>query len=168
MKKAFIFDFDDTLATTTARVIVMRDNGYLDQNDDVVAYLAPKEFSRYELEEGEYFDFTEFCDAQFIQDADATFLMGLAEQVDREGHDIYILTARDDDSSEAIRQFLADYGVRAKGIHCVGGRKETISKRKHDILMMLIRQYDKCYFYDDCPNNIANAPVAENFRKYQV
>lgn len=168
MKKAFIFDFDDTLATTTARIIVKYDNGYLDVEDDIVAYLLPKEFNKYELEDDEYFDFSEFCDARFIQQADATFLMSLASEVDKEGHDIYILTAREDDSADAIAAFLSSYGVHAKGIHCVGGRKESIPKRKHDILMMLIRQYDKCYFYDDCPNNIANAPVAENFRKYQV
>jgi len=168
MKKAFVFDFDDTLATTTARVIVMRDNGYLDQDDDVVAHLAPKEFSRYELEKGEYFDFTEFCDDKLIQEASPTWLMDLAKEIDNEGHDIYILTAREDNSADAIAGFLSQFGVHPKTISCVGGTKESISKRKHDFLFMLIQQYDKTYFYDDSADNIEQAPSHKNFRKYQV
>lgn len=168
MNKCFVFDFDDTIATTTARIIVKSKHPLQHFKEQTLEYLTPSQFSSYELKEGEWFDFNEFRDSKFIQNANPTFLIHLAQEVDNEGHDVYILTAREDDSSDAIAEFLSQFNVHPKTIHCVGGTKETIPQRKHDILMMLIRNYSKVYFYDDCKNNIDNAPEHENFRKYKV
>ena len=44
MKKCFIFDFDDTLATTTARIKIMM-TGTCPENDECVGLLSPKQFS---------------------------------------------------------------------------------------------------------------------------
>jgi len=168
IKKCFVFDFDDTLATTTAKILVwgIRPSGLGGQS--LVGELTPAEFSSYDLKDDEEFDFSQFRDDKFIQDASPTWLMSLAEEVDSEGHDIYILTAREDDSADAIAEFLSGFNVHPKMIHCVGGTKNSIPKRKHDILMMLINNYDKTYFYDDCSVNIEYAPSEKNFRKYQV
>lgn len=167
IKKCFVFDFDDTLATTTAKILVWG-RGSSEYGDAIVRELTPAEFSSYELKNGEEFDFSQFRDDKFIQEANPTWLMSLAEEVDGEGHDIYILTAREDDSADAIAEFLSGFDVYPKMIHCVGGTKDSIPKRKHDILMMLINNYDKTYFYDDCSVNIQYAPSEKSFRKYKI
>ena len=135
MRKAFVFDFDDTLAVTDATIRVFRD--CQPWSERFVASLTPQEFSSYELKIGEHFDFSEFRDERFIKNADPTFLMHLAQEVSEEDQDVYILTAREDDSADAIQSFLANYNVKAKTIHCVGGRKETIPQKKKEMLLSL-------------------------------
>ena len=167
MKKAFVFDFDQTLADTTARIKVMS-LGINPGEDKFVKYLTPKQFSSYSLDLGEYFDFSEFRDDKFIHNADPTFLIHLAKEVSEEDQDVYILTAREDDSADAIQEFLRQYGVKTKTIHCVGGTKETIPHKKREMLLTIIQDYDMVYYFDDCPNNIKHAPEGENIRKYKV
>lgn len=129
MRKAFVFDFDDTLAVTDATIRVFRD--CRPWPECFVATLTPQEFSSYELKTGEYFDFSEFRDERFIKNAEPTFLMYLAQEVSEEDQDVYILTAREDDSADAIQSFLASYNVNAKTIHCVGGTEKIFHiKRK--------------------------------------
>ena len=166
MRKAFVFDFDDTLAVTKATVRVFRD--CYPWYENFVATLTPKEFSSYELKTGEHFDFSEFRDEQFIKNADPTFLIHLAKEVSEEDQDVYILTAREDDSADAIQSFLASYNVNAKTIHCVGGTKETIPQKKKEMLLTIMQKYDKIYYYDDSSDNIDTAPEGDNIRKYKV
>lgn len=161
MRKAFVFDFDDTLATTTARIKVMDGAG-------LVTHVQPRDFSSFQLNRGEFFDFTEFRDDRFIKDANPTFLMHLAQEVSGEDQDVYILTAREDDSADAIQSFLANYNVDAKTIHCVGGTKETIPQKKKEMLLTIMQKYDKIYYYDDSSDNIETAPEGDNIRKYKV
>ena len=161
MRKCFVFDFDDTIATTTARIKVMDKAG-------LVTHIRPRELSNFKLKASEYFDFSEFRDSDMIKDAKPTFLLDLAKEVDEEGHDIYILTAREDDSADAIREFLTSYDIRPRMIHCVGGSQKNIPEKKRQMLMMLVEQYDKVYYYDDCSRNIDRAPDASNIRKYKV
>ena len=166
MRKAFVFDFDDTLATTTARIKVMRT--FCGVHDELVRYLTPKEFSSHALYVDEYFDFSEFRDDRFIKDASPTFLMHLAQEVSEEDQDVYILTAREDDSADAIQSFLASYNVNAKTIHCVGGTQKNIPQKKREMLLTIMAKYDKIYYYDDSSDNIEGAPEGDNIRKYQV
>ena len=161
MRKAFVFDFDDTLATTTARIKVMDGAG-------LVTHVQPRDFSNFKLNVGEYFDFTEFRDDRFIKNADPTFLMHLAQEVSEEDQDVYILTAREDDSADAIQSFLASYNVNAKTIHCVGGTQKNIPQKKREMLLTIMAKYDKIYYYDDSSDNIEGAPEGDNIRKYQV
>ena len=161
MRKAFVFDFDDTLATTTARIKVMDGAG-------LVTHVQPRDFSNFKLNVGEFFDFTEFRDDRFIKDADPTFLMYLAQEVSEEDQDVYILTAREDDSADAIQSFLASYNVNAKTIHCVGGTQKNIPQKKREMLLTIMQKYDKIYYYDDSSDNIESAPEGDNIRKYKV
>ncbi len=164
MRKAFVFDFDDTLAVTDATIRVYRDC----PAKHLFACLTPQEFSSYELKVGEYFDFSEFKDERFIKNADPTFLMHLAQEVSEEDQDVYILTAREDDSADAIQSFLASYNVNAKTIHCVGGTQKNIPQKKREMLLTIMEKYDKIYYYDDSSDNIEGAPEGDNIRKYQV
>jgi len=60
--KAFVFDFDDTLASTNAKVLVRK---YRVPSQ----VLTPAEYSTYELADGESFDFSEFKNPEFIINA---------------------------------------------------------------------------------------------------
>ena len=58
MKKAFVFDFDDTLATTDCKVLVRRRNSI--GGRFTVRKLTPAEFNTDVLADGEEYDFSEF------------------------------------------------------------------------------------------------------------
>tara|TARA_Y100001938_G_C8007260_1_gene388030 strand:+ start:21 stop:506 length:486 start_codon:yes stop_codon:yes gene_type:complete len=161
MNKAFVFDFDDTLAKTKATVIVNRPFG-------LSFRLSAIEFNQYKLQTGESFDFSEFKVPELVMDGKPTYLINLAKEVYEENHSVYILTAREDEVSDAIHSWLDSHGIKAKTIFCVGGTTETISKNKRKVLLSIMEQYDKVYFYDDCSKNIENAPNGFNFRKYKV
>ena len=56
-----IWDIDETLFKTTAKVSVVK-------NGEVVKQLDNKEFNTYKLKSGESFDFTEFKDSKHFRD----------------------------------------------------------------------------------------------------
>jgi len=165
MKKAFVFDFDDTLAKTKCMINVYE---RCTPEDKLVDKITPQEFNSYNLGKFEYFNFDEFRSEDFIQTAKPTGLLDLAKEVYSESHTVYILTAREDNVSNAITAWLHQYGIKPKTVFCVGGDKESIAKRKRSILMTIMQSYDKTYYYDDCPRNIKLAPAGKKIKKYKV
>ena len=147
-KKAFVFDFDDTLASTTCRVIIR------DSAEVACKSITPAEFNSYKLQSGESFDFSEFRDEIFIHAANPTWLMGLAKEVAAEGHAVYILTARHEVVADSIFAWLMSHGIVAKDICCVGNSSGPISVNKREVLLGIVESYDMCYFYDDCQENV--------------
>ena len=150
MKKAFVFDFDDTLATTECRVIVRSSiTGYqLDR-------LTPAEFNSYELTKLEYFDFSEFRSEEFIHNAVPTTLINLDKEVYDEDHSVYVLTARADNVAEAISDWLFGFDVRPVHVYGVGSddKKCDIAAEKKKVLTTLAQAFDLVYFYDDHEEN---------------
>ena len=153
MKKAFVFDFDDTLATTEAAILVHGTDGGC---TGYTLKLSPSEFNDYELKDGERFDFSEFRQPRLVENGKPTKLIQLAKEVYDEDHSVYILTARSDDMSAAIAKFLKMQGIEAKQIICVGDKDETtgIADDKKRSLRMIMMAYDKIYFYDDNKKNV--------------
>jgi acid phosphatase class B len=146
--KAFVFDFDDTLASTNAKVLVRK---YRVPSQ----VLTPAEYSTYELADGESFDFSEFKNPEFIINGKPLGLIELAKEIHTEGHSLYILTARNEIASSAIAGFLARFNITAKMIHCVGKNSDTnIAKAKQTVLMTIIDNHNITYFYDDDEANI--------------
>tara|TARA_Y100001951_G_scaffold86665_1_gene77185 strand:- start:565 stop:1071 length:507 start_codon:yes stop_codon:yes gene_type:complete len=151
MKKAFVFDFDDTLAFTSARVIV-KHRGWQTKR------LTPAQFNSYKLQEEEEFYFHEFCDPRLILEGEPTNLLGFACDVFQEGHPVFILTARSDSVANAVQQFLRQFGITATAVHCVGKDAETdIPKAKRQVLLSIIENHDIVYFYDDDEANVEAA-----------
>lgn len=154
MKKAFVFDFDDTLATTDCRVLVRSTTrGGMNR---VVKTLTPAEFNNYDLPEGAEFDFSEFRSEKFIRKANPTFLMALAQEVYKEGQAVYVLTARSDSVADAIMDFLASgYDVKPVKVFGVGSDSEKvdIAAEKKKVLGTLAQAFDLVYFYDDSEEN---------------
>ena len=148
--KAFVFDFDDTLAFTDARVHVLSPC-----RSQVMACLTPQEFNSAKLRAGESFDFSDFDKANLILNGKPTKLIDLARDVFSEGHSVFILTARADRASSAIAEFLKGFGVVAKEIYCVGSTNGgDIARAKRKVLLSVIENFDKVWFFDDDARNI--------------
>tara|TARA_Y100000310_G_scaffold335763_1_gene418586 strand:- start:39 stop:476 length:438 start_codon:yes stop_codon:yes gene_type:complete len=131
--KAFVFDFDETLAHTDAVVLDGTEN-----------------------------KFAEFSNPESILNGTPLELMDLAKAVHAEGHNVYVLTARNDCIENAIAEFLARYNIIAKTIFCVGKNSDTnIAKAKQSVLMTIIDNHDITYFYDDDETNIELASKLE-------
>jgi FMN phosphatase YigB (HAD superfamily) len=154
MKKAFVFDFDDTLATTDCRVLVRRQTVRL-RRSLPVRKLTPAEFNSDELEDGEEYDFSEFRSDKFIRKANPTFLMALAQEVYKEGQAVFVLTARADNVADAIMDFLAECDVKPVNVFGVGSdaEKVDIAAEKKKVLGTLAQAFDLVYFYDDSEEN---------------
>jgi len=151
MRKAFVFDFDDTLAITDACIQVYRPD-----TDWTVRELTPSEFNEYELRSGEEFDFSQFRCPRLVENGKPTELISLAKDVHDEEHSVYILTARSNDVSDAIAKFLRIHGIEAKQIICLGDKDNSslMAQSKRKTLMTIMKSYDKIYFYDDNKENI--------------
>ena len=171
MKKAFVFDFDDTLAFTNARVLVLGPHSGLGGAARKVAKrLTPAEFNTYELQKDEEFDFSQFKNPEFVLDGKPTKLIELAKQVYSEGHDLFILTARSDSVAGAIQGFLNQFGIKATAVHCVGDAGSDISRNKRKVLLTIMESYDKIYFYDDDAANVKAAQEigVKSYQVYQI
>lgn len=155
MKKAFVFDFDDTLATTDCRVLV-RLSAWGSSSKIWLRKLTPSEFNTDVLASGEEYDFSEFRSEKFIHNANPTFLMALAQEVHDEGHSVYVLTARADNVADAIATWLLGFGVQAVAVHGVGSdeKKVDIAAEKQKVLSTLKQVFDVVYFYDDDQHNV--------------
>ena len=155
MNKAFVFDFDDTLATTDCQVLVRRPNGRGTRGLPV-RRLTPAEFNTDVLDEGEEYDFSQFRSAQFIRSANPTFLMALAQEVHDEGHSVYVLTARADNVANAITEWLCGFGVKPVRVFGVGSDSEKvdIAEEKQKVLQTIKELFDVVYFYDDDQHNV--------------
>jgi tRNA pseudouridine-54 N-methylase len=150
IKKAFVFDFDDTLATTKAMVEVKA-------NGKTVKALTPAQFNTYQLAQGESFCYNQFRDIVHIEAAQILSLGSYAKQLTSEKHDLYILTARADCVAEAIQKKLAENGIAVKCVHCVGKPNVNISEEKRKVLLTLIESYHTIYFYDDDAADVEEA-----------
>lgn len=150
MKKAFVFDFDDTLATTDCQVLVRNSVGYITKR------LSPAEFNTNELEFDEQYDFKQFRSEKFIHNANPTFLIHLAKEVHDEGHAVYVLTARADNVADAIADWLCGFDVKAVKVFGVGSddKKVNIAEEKQKVLETLKQLFDLVYFYDDDQHNV--------------
>ena len=105
-------------------------------------------------EPDESFDFSDFDKASFILNSKPTKLIDLARDVFSEGHSVFILTARNDCVALAIAEFLNGFGITTKQIHCVGGWSLDIAKAKRKVLLSIIENFDKVWFFDDDARNI--------------
>jgi hydroxymethylpyrimidine pyrophosphatase-like HAD family hydrolase len=152
IEKAFVFDFDDTLAFTNAKVHVLSPSRLVSKS------LTPQEFNSHKLREGESFDFSDFDRSSFILNGKPSKLIDLAKDVFDEGHSVFILTARTNCVASSIAEFLAIHGVVASEVHCVGSSKGgDIAKAKRKVLLSIIENFDRVWFFDDDDRNIALA-----------
>lgn len=146
-RKAYVFDFDDTLAETEARVGAEPNN--------------PDKFSQFRGD----------IAAKLIDSGQATQIAAMARKRAQLGHDIYVLTARpgEPQTVDAINRFMQRVGAPAKGVIGVGnmfaGEREpgkrpgttrllTTGSKKAKILSQIAPNYDTTWFLDDAVENL--------------
>jgi len=159
MKKAFVFDFDDTLASTTCKVEVIYSDDW--GQDSIVEELTASEFNTYELKADETFSFEQF--KQVINPV-ALPLVSLAKEVSQENHNVFILSARPSEAVNPITEFLRSLNIEVKSVICVGGKPINIAKEKRTVLMSIIENHEVVYFFDDDETNIQEADKLEGLK----
>jgi hypothetical protein len=155
-KKAYVFDFDDVLAKTEARIRV--------HSSDGTKYLTSKEFSEYVVREGETLDFTEFRDPEFIRSARVMPLFDVVRNIGRAIGDgrstsvMYVLTAREDGLRRELHRFFTRNGVNEMkygNIITVGSVPDISSAdAKRNVLKRLLKKGMDIVFFDDDIKNI--------------
>jgi putative chitinase len=110
-----IFDIDDTLFHTTAKIKVIK-------NGKVVRSLTNQEFNNYQLQPGEEFDFGEFRNAEkFAQESEPIkpMINTLKRILDRATNTkVIMLTARADfDDKEKFLDTFEKYGIDMSRVH---------------------------------------------------
>lgn len=157
-----VWDIDDTLGKTDARVAVMKDG-------KTVKILSPGEFNHYDLKPGESFDFAQFRSGKIFRDTfkPISNVLDRAKQIvwnqSENSHSI-ILTARADfnDHKEFLQAFR-DHGFPID--HVYVERAGNLSKLKssskaHINKGVILKRYmksgrfDRVRMWDDHPDNL--------------
>lgn len=129
-EKAFVFDLDGTLFETSA--VIHEDVEGLDS-------------------------FIEFNDCEKLAlESKPLPLLDFARTVGNEGHEVYILTARGSIVAQTIRDLLAQYGVIAHEVYCVGDKGLEVSTYKAELLRELSLRF-RTYFFDNEEPNLQAA-----------
>jgi 8-oxo-dGTP pyrophosphatase MutT (NUDIX family) len=153
-----IFDIDDTLMHTTAKIRVVKDGR-------VVRELSNQEFNSYELRPGEEFDFGEFRSAEkFRQESQPIEPMVRKLKTILAHHPtakVIMLTARADfDNKQMFLQTFADLGIDMSRVHvhragnlpgnAIPAEKKAVWVRRY----LDSDQYDHVRLYDDSMSNL--------------
>ena len=152
-----IFDIDDTLFHTTAKINVVKDG-------EVVRSLTNQEFNNYELEDGEEYDFGEFRNAEkFRQESEpiGPMLDELKTILDHTRGRVIMLTARADfDNKDTFLQTFADHGIDMSKIHVhragnLPGKEGPAEKKAVWVRRYLdTGKYNQVSLYDDSITNL--------------
>jgi hypothetical protein len=180
-KSIHLFDLDDTLIRTEARVLVRDAQGAL------LRALAPAEFTVYQAAEGEVFDFREFSDLGVLsRGIIVKYTKTIIDTILKYGthSEFGILTARADKKLHApflIRLFRSIFGVRLSNelIFAVSDRRFSgykdrggmagsapfstlsVSQRKAMVIAqdLVGRGFNDISFYDDSRENLDSFKV---------
>ena len=157
---AYIFDLDETLFHTFAKLIVMKDN-------EEVIRLDNRAFNTYTLKKGESFDFSEFNNKALLMKSKPLPFLKIAQNITKAVKNgtsnsfIYILTARSSVINKAIHSLLKKNGVevRPQEIYAIGDiavkTKKPIAEVKKDILLKIRKKHiGTLTFFDDDERNI--------------
>lgn len=134
-RRAYVFDFDDTLAVSGA----VEKPGTADPFEDFRGQRA----------------------AGFIRSAQATKVAAMARSRASRGHDVHVLTARpgDRDTRSSIGHFMRGIGVPAKSVIGTAGMPGPggTAGKKAAVLSKLRGQYGRIVFLDDNVENVLAA-----------
>jgi FMN phosphatase YigB (HAD superfamily) len=157
-KSLVIFDIDDTLLHTTAKIKVVKDG-------KVVRTLTNQEFNNYTLQPGEEFDFGEFRDAEkFNRESQPIKPMvnKLKTILDHaKNSKVIMLTARADfDDKNLFLKTFNDLGIDMSRVHVhragnlpgddIPAEKKAVWVRKY----LNTDQYNHVRLYDDSMSNL--------------
>ena len=152
-----IFDIDDTLLHTTAKINVIKDG-------KVVRSLTNQEFNNYQLQPGEEFDFGEFRDARKFEEESVPIgpMLDKLKADLAAGHDVVMLTARADfDNQKAVWRTFKRHGIDInRDVHLYragnlpGDDSPALKKAVHVTKWLNSGKYDHVTMYDDSEKNL--------------
>jgi len=155
-----IFDIDDTLLHTTAKINVVQDG-------QVIRSLTNQEFNNYQLQPGEEFDFGEFRNAEkFAQESKPikpmiNKLKTILNHADQTQSKVIMLTARADfDDKHTVLKTFHNYGIDMNRIHLYragnipGDNPPALKKAIYVRKFLSSGEYDRVSLYDDSTSNL--------------
>jgi len=149
IKKARVFDFDDTLAQTKSNVLYTMPDGTKGKID---ASTFAKDAGRMEAE-GAVWDFSEFSK---VMNGKKGPLFDVAKKIQdvRGSEDIFVLTARPQDAAGPIKEFLGSLGLNIP-LKNITGLADGRPQAKADwMLGKFAEGYNDFYFTDDHLGNV--------------
>jgi len=151
--KIILFDIDDTLIKSNAKIYV------LNEQNQIIKKLTPAEYNTYVRNDGEHFSYDEFDNEHILNEAKLTKFWDIMTEAYNSGFNVGIVTARED--KEMLIRFFLSRGVDINRylIFPVGGNdckfKGSIQDRKRQVIEHLsARGYQNFVFYDDNENNL--------------
>lgn len=151
-----VFDIDETLFQTFAKIKVVKDG-------KTIASLNNQEFNNYKLKDGEKFDFGEFADAKAFRETSKPIIkmINRAKQiVDSGTKKVIIITARADfDDRKVFLQTFRDHGIDIDKIFVERAGNLGLgssAKNKRYIFHKYLKsgKFKKVQFFDDALSNI--------------
>jgi len=158
MSKLYCFDFDDSIATTDARIKLT--------NKNKSRYLTPHEFADYKQQPGDVFDYSEFRGELRNPQIIEKYFEVFKKIFKAVGDKLVILTARGD--AAPIHKFLALHGLT--GINIVAlGASNSPQEKKDWIEKQIINGTDDILFMDDSIENVmAVRSLKEKYPKIKL
>jgi len=161
-----IFDLDDTLVVTNARIEVT------DSRLGEKFYLSPKEFNEYERTVGHAIDFSQFDDPDILKAGIIVeWTLDIMKEVYAKEGAVGIITARGD--SKLVREFMLSHGVdihpdlifavNEPGTEFIGTNAE---KKSQAFKKLIEKGYSQFIFFDDDINNLKHAKLLE--KQYSI
>ncbi|MCK9574571.1 MAG: hypothetical protein WC979_01555 [Candidatus Pacearchaeota archaeon] len=159
--KLMIFDLDDTLVISKAKIKVMDA-----ATGSLVKELTPAEYNTYVEKEGRILNFDDFQDYGILRKSKLTKYMLLLKHEYQKGTHICILTARQ--KSDMIREFFLYHkiDILPQLVIAIGDPKWNLqgstAERKQEAIIRLIKQgYKDLTFFDDNAENLQMAKSLE-------
>ena len=144
-----VFDFDDTLATTGSKITVTMPDGTINK-------ITPAEFAKQHStlqEQGAEFNFDEFN--KVVDGKPALASKKLQKAIDKFGNkDVYVLTARPQQSAQAIYEFLKGIGLEVPLENITGLEDGTPQAKANWMISKAAEGYNDFYFTDDVYKNV--------------
>ena len=157
--KLLIFDVDDTLINTTAKIWLMNKKG-------LVKKITNSEYNTYKKKPDEWFDYREFDDPRILQKETFTKYWRTLKREYHKGTHISLITARSIGCE--IRDFFIKNGIDIKPelVFAVGDKdyqfSGTIQEKKAKTIELLSKLgYDTFVFFDDNEENLQTAKKLE-------
>jgi hypothetical protein len=154
-----IFDIDETLFRTSAKIRVMKDG-------KLVRSLDNQEFNTYKLKDGESYDFGEFRSAEVFQNTSVPIMKMIqkAKAIIRNavnaGSRVIIVTARADfDDKKKFLDTFRRYGIDIDNVYVERAGNLGLgssAKNKRFIFHKYLRsgKYERVRFFDDAMSNL--------------
>lgn len=152
-EKIVLFDIDDTLIKSKAKINV------LDANNKLIKKLTPAQYNHYIRKDGEHFAYDDFDNEEILNAGKLTKFWKTLQETYNLGYHVGIVTARED--KEMLLRFFLRHGLDINRylIFTIGGKdckfQGKIQDRKRQVIEHLsARGYKNFVFYDDNEDNL--------------